>query len=90
MQPHAVRGNPLDRAVDGVDVQSHDVDEPVDREVLEESGTLHGEVGAVDLQQEAARVDQRVLLPHLAGERRDVRLVIAVVRVEQDGGDRAR
>ena len=47
--------------------------------------TLHGEIRAVHLQHEAARVDQRVLLPHLAGEGHDVALVGAVVRVEQDG-----
>ena len=39
---------------------------------------------------EPARVDQLVLLPHLASQRGDVLLVRAVVGGEQDGGDHSR
>ena len=61
----------------------------VERLVLEEACALHREVGAVELEHEAARDDQLVLFAHLAGECLDVALVRAIERVEHDRGDDA-
>ena len=77
------------RLVDRVDVEGDRVEEAVHRLVLEEPHALHGQVGAVELQHEAARDDQLVLLAHLAGQRPDVALVRAVEGVEHDRGDDA-
>ena len=70
-------------------MQGHGVEEAVERLVLEEARALHREIGAVELEHEAARDDQLVFLAHLAGEGPDVALVRAVERVEHDGGDDA-
>jgi hypothetical protein len=60
------------------------------RLVLEEAHALHGQIGAVELQHEPARVDELVLLPQLPGEGGDVALVGVVMGVEEDGGVRPR
>ena len=67
-----------------------DLEEAVERLVLEQARALHGEIRAVELEQEAARVDQLVLLPHLLREREHVPLVRIVVGVEQRRRDDAR
>ena len=57
--------------------------------MLEQPRPLHGEIGTVELQEQAPAVDQLVLLAHLAGEREDIALVGVVVGVQVDGGDDA-
>ena len=78
-------GDPRDGLVDGVHVELDHLQELVERVVLEEAPALHREVGAVELEHEAALVDQLVLLPELAAERHHVLLVRVVVGVQQDG-----
>ena len=86
VEPHAVARDALDGLVEGVHVERDHLLEALEGLVLEEARPLHGEIRAVQLEDEAAGVDQRVLLPQLAGEGPDVPLVGVVVRVEQDRG----
>jgi hypothetical protein len=84
VQPHLLGWDRGDRPVDGVDVHLDHGQEPVERRSPEEPRALHRQVGTVQLEHEAARVDQLVLLLHLAGQRGDVALVRVVVGVEED------
>src|SRR5437870_883907 len=90
MQANAVRGNLRRRAIDGLDVRLDHLEEAVERFVLKQPRALHGEIGAVELEQEAARVNQLVFLLHLPREREHVSFVGIVVGVEQGRGDDAR
>jgi hypothetical protein len=87
VETDALGGNSFRGLVDGIHVQVDHGEESLQRLVLEEAGALHGEIGAVDLEDEAPGVDQRVLLAHLAGEGSNVGLVRLIVRGEENGGD---
>src|SRR3989475_1949474 len=90
VQPDAVRGDLRRGAIDGLDVRLDDLQKALEGLVLEEPRALHREIRAVELEQEAARVDQLVLLLHLPREGEHVPLVRIVVAVEQGRRDDAR
>src|SRR3989442_1116289 len=73
-----------------LDVRLDDLQKALEGLVLEQPRALHREVRAVELEQEAARVDQLVLLLHLPREGEYVPLVRIVVGVEQGRRDDAR
>jgi hypothetical protein len=75
MEPDAVGRDAGGGPVDGLHVERDRLQETVEGVVLEEAHALHGQVGAVELENEAARVDELVLLPHLVRERQDVAFV---------------
>jgi hypothetical protein len=87
VQADALGRDPDDGPVDGVDVELDHLQKALERVPPEEARAFHGEVRAVHLQDQAAGVDQLVLLSHLAAESHDVLLVRGVVGGEQDGGD---
>ena len=76
--------------VDHGDVQLDRLDEVGVRLVAVEHGAVHGEIGRVDLQDQAGLMDRQVLVPHLAGDGREIGLVRGVVGVEHGRGDDAR
>ena len=90
VQPDPVRGDLRRGPVDGLDVRLDDLEKAVEGLVLEQARALHREVGAVELEQEPARVDQLVLLLHLPCEGEHVPLVGIVVGVQEGRGDDAR
>ena len=89
VQPHAVARNALERLVERRHVQLARLDELGIALVLERHGALHGEIGRVDLQDQAGLVDGEVLGPHLARQRHQVVLVAVVVGVHHGRGDDA-
>ena len=77
MQPHAIARNALDALVDGGDMTLAALDEIGVRQIAVHHGAVHGEVGRVDLQNEAGLVDRPVLVAHLARDG----VEIGVVRI---------
>ena len=80
----------VERAVDRVDDELDPGEELAERPVGEEVVALHGEVGRVDLQQEAPLDDRSVLGAQRRRERADVVVEVGVVAVLHRRGDDAR
>ena len=80
MQAHPGRVDPLEGAVDGVDHQLDPGEELGQRPVGEQRVALQGEVGGVDLQQQAPVDDGPVLGAQRGGHRPHVLLAGGVVR----------
>ena len=89
VQAHGGRVDALERAVDGVDHQLHPAEELRQRPVGEQRVALEGEVGRVDLQQQAAVDDRLVLGAQGGGDGPHVLLLRGVVPVLHRGGDDA-
>ena len=66
MQPHAVTRNALDHLVDGRYAPLHRFNEAGVIEVAVHHDAIHGEIGGVDLQQEARFVNRLAFVLHLA------------------------
>jgi hypothetical protein len=86
MHPHAVGRQILHRGVERLDIRRDDFAVVGDADAgIERVG--HGEVGAVELQDEAGRGDRVVLLFHRVGQRAQVCLLVLVVPVGHKPGD---
>ena len=90
VQPHAIARDAGNAFVDHGDMQIDRLDEIRIGSVAVEHGAVHGEIGCVDLQDEPGLMDRQILVAHLAGDGRQIRLVAVVVGVEHGRGDDAR
>ena len=93
VETDVARVDPFERAVDGVDHQLDPVEEVRERSVGEQRVPLHGEVGGVDLEQQALVDDVPVLGPQRGGDGADVllgRWVVAVLHRRRDDPGRRR
>ena len=89
MQPHPLARDARDRLVDHRHVQLARLDEIGIRPVAVEHGAVHGEIGRVDLQEQAGLVNRPIFVAHLARQRREIGLVRIIIGVEHGRSDDA-
>ena len=88
MQPDTVHGDAAEGLVQRLHAHPGDPAEVLHGEVPHQMPP-HGQVGRVDLEQEAGGDDRLVLLAHGRGEGGEVLLVATVVRVPEEDRDHA-
>ena len=89
MQTHLVPRNVLQRLVDRLDDEFDEADEVTERAVPVGGVSLQGEIGAIQLQQEAMADDRLVFDLQRNAERIQISLEAIVVLVLYDRGDDA-
>ena len=89
MQAHAIAGDAVDGLIDRRHVHLRGLDELRVGKIAIKHGPVHGQIGRIDLQQQARAVDGEIFVAHLARQGGQIGLLRIIERVEHRGGDDA-